>query len=210
MKNTYFAVFHRTEWNIFGIHPQKVNILFFITAANIILTFYYYSIEVQLIAKFPIWPSSESRHCVIANYTSAVIFKKTYFGLVLLYNYPSECVWKQLSISYLLGANNYNFPPGPILWRYIFTRVSICSLHVFEKYFGLKCIFIKLLVSACFPKFIKTHPRKKTDLLFCFWLRDSRVIIVTSEQIFGIPFEVKVIRNWAINCTHFLLFLSLW
>ena len=31
---------------------------------------------IQLIAQFPMWPSSKSRHSVIANYISAVIFKK--------------------------------------------------------------------------------------------------------------------------------------
>ena len=42
----------------------------------------------QLIAQFRIWPRSDLLYSVIANYTSAVIFKKTYFGFVLLYNYP--------------------------------------------------------------------------------------------------------------------------
>ena len=42
------------------------------------------------------------------------------------------------------------------------TCVRICSLHISKKkYFRLKCFFIKLSVSACFPTFIETYPRKK-------------------------------------------------
>ena len=179
-------------------------------------------------AQFRIFPSSESRHSFVANYTSAVKFKIHIFGFVLLYNYPSVCEWKQIAISYLLGENNYNFPSWPILWRYIFTRVSTCSLHISEKCFRLKCIIIKLSVSACFPTFIKTHPRKRTDLLFCFWFFDSRVIIVTNLPSFesadsefyftshnsnvhalSCLYNIEVKIMWKISRTPYALFLSL-
>ena len=35
----------------------------------------YYGYIVQLMAQFRIWPSSESRHMFVANYTSVVKFK---------------------------------------------------------------------------------------------------------------------------------------
>ena len=59
----------------------------------------------------------------------------------------------------------------------IFTRVSICSLHISEKCFLFKCIFIKLSVSVCFPTIIKRHKKNGPFILFLFC--DSRVIIVT-------------------------------
>ena len=58
--------------------------------------------------------------------------------------------------------------------QYLFTAY-FRKIHSSEMHF----FFIKLSVSACLPTFINTHPRKKTYLLFCFWFRDSRVIIVT-------------------------------
>ena len=49
----------------------------------------YWSKCVQLMAQFRIFPSSESRHSFVANYTSAV--KSKIHSFVLLYNYPSVC-----------------------------------------------------------------------------------------------------------------------
>ena len=54
--------------------------------------------------------------------------------------------------------------------QYLFTAY-------FRKMLSFEMHFIKLSVSACFPTIIKKHP-EKTELLFCFWFRDSRVIIV--------------------------------
>ena len=78
------------------------------------------------------------------------------------------------------------------LMKTIFTRVSICSLHISEKYFRLKCIFIKLSVSACFPTIIKTHPRKKGPFILSLSLsrRGSRKFWLTT---FSFIFHVVLV-----------------
>ena len=56
------------------------------------------------------------------------------------------------------------------------TYVSICSLHISEKCFRLKCFFfIRLSVLACFPTFIETYKMAFLSDLDC----DSHVIIET-------------------------------
>ena len=51
-----------------------------------------------------------------------------------------------ISISYLLGENNYNFPHDPF-YEGIFSHVSVSVHCIFpKKCFRLKCIFIKLSV----------------------------------------------------------------
>ena len=41
--------------------------------------FFFMVLLIQLIVQFRIWPCSESRHSVIANYTSAAIFKNIFW-----------------------------------------------------------------------------------------------------------------------------------
>ena len=73
-----------------------------------------------------------------------------------------------MSISFLLGENNYKFLHDPF-YEGIFSHVSVSVHCIFpKKCFRLKCIFIKLSVSSCFPIIIKAHPRKKTDLYSVF------------------------------------------
>ena len=116
---------------------------------------------VQLIA----WSFESCHHSLVANNTSAVIFKKTYFGLILLYNYPSLWMCKQILKCYLLNDNNSNLPHDPFDVGIFYTYVSICSLHISEKCFSLNA-FIRLSALACFPIFFKTHPWKKTRAFY--------------------------------------------
>ena len=110
------------------------------------VSFYRYIIRVgflptlQLIALFRIWPSSESRLNVIAKYTSAVIFKNI-FWFYLLYNYLSVCVWKQISISYLLGENNYNFPPITHFMKVYFHTCQYLFTAYFRKILSFEMHF---------------------------------------------------------------------
>ena len=124
-------------------------------------------ILLQLMAQFRIFPSSESRHSFVANYTSAVKFKihiLVWFCCIIIPLYVSEsnclqviCLVKIISI----------FPHDPF-YEGILSHVSVSVHCIFpKKCFRLKCIFINLSVSACFPIIIKAHPRKKrTFILF--------------------------------------------
>ena len=107
-------------------------------------------------AQFRIFPSSESRHSFVANYTSAVKFKIHILVLaccIIIPLYVSEskiCLVKIITI----------FPHDPF-YEGLFSHVSVSVHCIFpKKCFRLKCFFIKLSVSACFPTIIKTHPRK--------------------------------------------------
>ena len=61
---------------------------------------------------------------------------------------------------------------------YFHTCQSLFTAYFSKNNFVKNAFFIKLSVTACFPTFFK-HIQEKTDLLFYFWFRDSRVIIVT-------------------------------
>ena len=95
---------------------------------------------VQLIAQFRIFPSYESRHSFVANYTSVVIFENVFwFVFVVL-----------LSLFMYVKANtemlSFNekksyFPHDPFDKGIFCTHVRICSLHISKKCFRLKCFY---------------------------------------------------------------------
>ena len=86
--------------------------------------------------------------------------------------------------------------------QYLFTAYRIS-----EKCFRLKCLFYQTFGFSMFSYIYSNISKKKTELLFCFWLCDSRVIIVTIlsslESADWVSKHVKfILCNIIITYTH--------
>ena len=129
-------------------------------------------------AQFRIFPSSESRHSFVANYTSAVKFKihiLFLFCCITIPLYVSES--KYLKVICLVKIITI-FPHDPF-YEGLFSHVSVSVHCMFPKNaFVWNAFLSNFRFQHVFQQLLK-HIQEKTDLLSCFWFDDSRVIIVT-------------------------------
>ena len=133
---------------------------------------------IQLMAHFRIFPSSESRHSFIANYTSAVEFKMhilVLFWCIIIPLYVNEskylyviCLVKMITI----------FRHDPF-YGGIFSHVSVSVHCIFPKNaFVWNAFLSNFRFQHVFQQLLK-RIQEKNGHLFCFWFCDSRAIIVT-------------------------------